>query len=203
MSKIRIEIIGNIASGRSTLLELLRNEGYNVISENFEAHPFLKSFYENSTEFAFETEMCFLLQHYYDYKISSLEGINICDFSIYLDDAFARVTLDSDDYRLFKELKNHISHKYGLPDLVIYTSCSPETSYNRIMMRNREMEKGIELDYLKLIDNEIREVCSTINNLFIVNTDLVSLVDESDSKNIIEQIKKVLKCCRNLGDWEN
>lgn len=192
MVKKRIEIIGNIASGRSTLAKVLSKSGINLISENFESHPFLNSFYDDPREFAFETEMCFLLQHYYDYKTNSVDGLNVCDYSIFLDDAFSRVTLLESEYTMFSSLKDYLIEKNGLPDLVLYTMCKPETSYKRIMERNRTMEKSIEFSYLELLDKTIREVSKKIDNLIIIDTDEISLIDESFHSEVIRKVENFL-----------
>lgn len=187
--KKRIEVIGNIASGRSTLVELLLNNGYHAIYENFEKHPFLESFYKDTKEYAFETEMCFLLQHYYDFKTNAIdEKINVCDFSFYLDDAFARVTLDEEEYVVFDTLKNELIRKLGKADMVIYVKCLPETSLKRIHKRNRDIEQNINIEYLRDIDESIKRILANNKNILVIDTDKTSLIDKKQYSSVLSNI---------------
>lgn len=167
----RIEIIGNIASGRTSLAMFTKKYNYSVVYEDFLSHPFLKSFYEDKNRFAFETEILFLMQHFYDIKTKISNTTNICDFSFYLDDIFAVITLDKNEYKAFKYVNNVILTKIGKPDLVIYTRCNPTTSLERIKNRNREFEQNIDILYLETIYTSIEKYLVKIENLIIIDTD--------------------------------
>lgn len=196
----RIEVIGNIASGRSTLVGLLKEAGVNPIYENFEPHPFLESFYSDIDEFSFETEIMFILQHYYDFKTNATEGWDVCDFSIFLDDVFAKVTLCQEDYQIFQSVKNRVIEKIGYPDILIYTKCKVSTSKSRILQRDRKMEQGIELDYLQNIQNNIENLLYEIGGktkLYIVDTDEISLFSKGDYEKALQEIESFIGSLRN------
>ncbi len=95
-SSSRIEVCGGIASGKTTLANLLHKLDIPSTLENFAANPFMQQFYADPIKTAFETEITFLLQHYHQTKIAAnLNKRFVCDFSFLLDLAYARVTLNS------------------------------------------------------------------------------------------------------------
>ena len=104
----RIEICGNIASGKTTLARGLSKKGFLAIEENFEKHPFLADFYINQTYFAFETELLFALQHYHDIKKAPTDRDLVCDYSLYLDRAYADVTLNKNKHIFNDRCRNRI-----------------------------------------------------------------------------------------------
>lgn len=86
----RIEICGNIASGKTTFATLSQAYGYNAILEDFKKIPYLEDFYFSPSEFAFETEISFTLQHYYQIKKASSNTF-ITDFSLINDCNIIRI----------------------------------------------------------------------------------------------------------------
>ena len=91
----RIEVCGGIASGKTTFSELMRNIGIQPLFENFRANPFWKTFYSDSGKYTFEKEITFILQHYHQIKYEYKKNkINICDYSLLLDIAYAKRDLN-------------------------------------------------------------------------------------------------------------
>src|SRR3954447_11075813 len=91
----RVEICGGIASGKTTLANLLGSSERMVVREDFSSNPFWRAFYDDPNNTAFETEITFLLQHYHQIKVATnLEKSFACDFSLLLDYAYAHVTLN-------------------------------------------------------------------------------------------------------------
>ena len=64
----RIEICGGIASGKTTLANLLARSNIDPILEDFQTNLFWRAFYADPAGTAFETEITFLLQHYHQIK---------------------------------------------------------------------------------------------------------------------------------------
>lgn len=154
----RIEICGGIASGKTTLAKLLGGKGFRAVTENFESNPFLNAFYQNQQDNAFETEVVFSLLHFSDIKRNTFAGkASVCDFAIVLDLAYAYVTLNVSERKAFISVNDEIISKVGYPLLTIYLKCSPEILLQRIINRNRDMEKRISIDYLNKLNDSIEE----------------------------------------------
>jgi deoxyadenosine/deoxycytidine kinase len=128
--------------------------------ESFAANPFFDLFYSNPARYAFETEVTYMLQHYS--SIADAAGMEqktvACDFSMALDLAYARVTLDSGDLDVFEQVFDHAQSKIGCPDLLVKLACSPEVELARIRERARPAERAITLDYLAKLNESVEQV---------------------------------------------
>lgn len=151
----RIEICGNIASGKTSLCKNMDSKGYETIFENFQENPFLENFYKDPQAFSFETEITFLLQHYHSIKIPIKKKMIACDYSLFLDMAYADVNLTGNRHKLFAEIVEELLIEIGHPLQIIHLACPEEVLLQRIIARNRDVEKSISVDYLKAISNAI------------------------------------------------
>lgn len=191
----RIEVCGGIASGKTTLAKLLRNNGFKPILENFTKNPFLKLFYLAPETYAFETEIMFLLQHYNQIKAhkQGREPI-VCDFSFYLDLAYSSVTLCPDKFQAFRTVYDETRRDIDLPDLLIYLQCSASTELQRIRTRNRTFEQSIRLDFLGSLNTAlvqyIQEMDSEVK-LLEINSDKLDFANDA----VIQQM--VIALIRN------
>ncbi|MHC1744965.1 MAG: deoxynucleoside kinase [Syntrophobacteraceae bacterium] len=151
----RIEICGNIASGKTTLCRGLFVKGCHSVLEAFVENPFYESFYKDPALFSFETEITFLLQHYHSVKVQKGSAFFVCDYSLLLDLAYADVNLEGNRHRIFCEIAAELQNEIGFPSRVIYLVCPEEILLHRIITRSREPETSITLDYLKALSRAI------------------------------------------------
>lgn len=168
--KGRIEICGNIASGKTSLCKNLSDICFDAIYESFHLHPFLDSFYKDQSKFSFETEITFLLQHYHSIKIANTDGIIVCDFSIVLDKAYADVTLPSRRRDLFMNVAEELEDEIGPPQKIIHLKCPEDVLLRRIKDRNRLFEKEISISYLSQIAQAIDARISVVSQKVEVMT---------------------------------
>lgn len=193
----RIEICGGIASGKTTLANLLVGLDFVPVCENFRANPFWRAFYSDPIGTAFETEISFLLQHYHDIKDASrLEGLAACDFSLYLDLSYAHVTLHLARRKAFMAVYREIQHELGIPSLLIYLKCDPKVELERVRRRGRKIERAIGLEYLERISINITEVLAATNlanGILEIDSDLVDFAHDTEAQDIVlKQIRKKL-----------
>ena len=150
----RIEICGNIASGKTTLCSNL-NSGKIAVFENFKENPFYIDFYSDPITYSFETEITFLLQHYHSIKRVKEDLLLVCDFSLLLDIAYADVNLSGERHRIFLEIVDELQKEIGHPSKIIFLTCPVEMLLQRIISRNREVETSITVDYLRAIEKAV------------------------------------------------
>src|SRR5271157_6204123 len=137
--KVRIEVCGGIASGKTTFAGLLKRLAFTPIFEKFQANPFLEAFYQDAAKYAFETEISFLLQHYHQIKKESGQDIiSACDFSMILDIAFARMGLNGTKLQAFSLVYDEVKRDLGYPPLLVHLKCDAQTELRRIRDRARE-----------------------------------------------------------------
>jgi deoxyadenosine/deoxycytidine kinase len=155
-SSVRIEVCGGIASGKTTLASLMQRAKYYAALENFRLNPFIENFYSDPQLYAFETEISFLLQHYSQIKTKARSSqIMVCDYSFYLDLAYAHVTLKPLYISPFNAVYNIVFSEVGPPTLLVYLLCSDKTEMERIRHRRRSMEDSISIEYLDSINKSL------------------------------------------------
>jgi deoxyadenosine/deoxycytidine kinase len=157
---MRIEIVGGIASGKTTFAHAIRLTGIRAIYEDFSRNPFFLDFYRDPVRFSFQTEIAFLLQHYsaIDVALQSNTELCVADYSVILDLAYARVTLDSADLRVFEVVLDRVLEKIHMPELLVKLECTPMIELERIRARARPAEAAIQLSYLATLDEAANDV---------------------------------------------
>lgn len=148
-------IDGNIASGKTTVLQEIEKRGHKVYFEPFEANPWLPLYYQDPKKYALNTQLWFLSERYRQYKQADFNsgGIVFVERSIYTD-RFIFVEMIREQGNLneleFETYKHHFDiYKNPLPDLSIVLSVSPEVCKKRMEERGRGMEAAVPLEYLQ------------------------------------------------------
>jgi len=164
----RIEICGNIASGKTTLARGFAKIGYAAIEETFLRNPFIEKFYQNQSLYSFETEISFLLQHYHSIKSDKRGEALICDFSLCLDNSYADVTLPDHRRNIFLTISDEIIKEIGDPEMIIYLRCPEQVLLDRILKRGRKFETPIDISYLQKLSKAIESRISMISSIVSV-----------------------------------
>ncbi len=64
-----VALEGLPGSGKTTTAKLLAEKrGGSYVHESSAKHPFLEAFYSDIERYKFETELCFVLLHYHQYR---------------------------------------------------------------------------------------------------------------------------------------
>jgi len=194
----RLEICGGIASGKTTLANLLKDKKQVAIFEDFQANPFWKQFYADPKRFAFETEITFLLQHYNQIKaVSGSVNPVICDFSFLLDRAYVDVTLRDNEREAFLSVFKEIQRQLGPPALYVHLECSPKEELRRIQARARETEKSIEMSYLSALNDALArhvEVVEASTKVLRIDSERRNFAtDRACQEEVIAEIMAALK----------
>lgn len=193
----RIEICGGIASGKTTLANLLTKLDIKPILESFQTNPFWRAFYADPVGTAFETEITFLLQHYHQIKTAKKSGnIIASDFSMYLDLAYAHVTLPQDKREIFLSVYREVEKELGTPALLIHLKCDPKIELKRIRERGRDVENSITLEYLQQINTQLEKILIEkvhLHKLLAIDSGLLDFAHEEDVKqSVLDQIGATL-----------
>lgn len=189
MDKERIEICGNIASGKTTLCLGMGAKSFQPLYEDFQKNPFFNDFYDDPAAYSFETEITFLLQHYHLIKKQKNNSLLVCDYSLLLDLAYADVNLSGQRLKIFIDIVEELHKEIDLPKKIIYLICPEEVLLQRIINRSREAESTITLDYLTSLSQAIsKRIGEFSHKVPIITIDSHAI----DFRSGIEKIKEKL-----------
>src|SRR5690606_7408827 len=159
-SKFRfVAIEGNIGAGKTTLATKIADDfNGQLILERFADNPFLPKFYEDRNRYAFTLEMSFLADRYQQFtgdtsKPNLFNNFMISDYDIFKSLIFANVTLQEEEFDLYRKLFNFMYKEVIKPDIYVYLFQSNERLLENIKMRGRHYEQQIDPDYLKSINS--------------------------------------------------
>jgi 2-amino-4-hydroxy-6-hydroxymethyldihydropteridine diphosphokinase len=195
-----IAIEGNIGAGKTTLTNMIA-EDFNakIILERFADNPFLPKFYEDNERYAFPLEMSFLADRYQQLsddlaQFDLFKNFIVSDYYIFKSLIFAQVTLQKDEYFLYRKMFDIMYNEISKPDLYIYLYQETPRLLENIKNRGRDYEQNIAPEYLDKIHKGYSTFINTeknLNTLIIDVTNKDFLHHEKDYKEIIELIKNV------------
>lgn len=194
-----IAIEGNIGAGKTSLANLVSEEfNAKLILERFADNPFLPKFYEDKERFAFPLEMSFLADRYQQLsddlaQLDLFKNFVISDYYIFKSLIFAQITLQKEEYKLYRKMFDLMYKEITKPDLYVYLYQNTDRLLENIKKRGRDYEQNIQPDYLQKIHDGYKSFISTqqnLNTLIIDVSDIDFVNNTNDYANVINQIKK-------------
>lgn len=192
-----IAIEGNIGAGKTTLANKMSDEfNAKLVLERFADNPFLPKFYEDQNRYAFPLEMSFLADRYQQFtedtsQYDLFRSFMISDYDIYKSLIFAQITLQKDEFALYKKLFNLMYKEVKKPRIYVYLYQTTEKLLDNIKKRGRDYEKNIEPEYLNKINQGYFDFIRSYpeqNNLVIELGDLDFVERQEDYETIVNQI---------------
>jgi deoxyguanosine kinase len=210
---MRIELLGGMGIGKTTLCNVLSEIGYNCILEDLGENPFLAKMYDDPNGFRFPSQMWFILSKYAELQ-SELKSneINIIDQSVLNVRAYTNLLFrdhkHEKEWALINGLFEYIEDKFGVPDLQIYLKASPEIQMKRIHARNRDYELDVDLNYLCALRDEIEHLIkqgrAQGHHIIEIDTDEIFLSDHHVfAGKLAEDIANRLHFCINPSQETN
>ena len=175
-----IAIEGNIGAGKTTLASMMSADfNARLILERFADNPFLPKFYEDPKRFAFTLEMSFLADRYQRISddLSQLDLFSdfiVSDYDIYKSLIFSKITLEPDEFKLYRTLFKLMYKDIAVPDLYVYLHQSSEQLKSNIKKRGRDYEQQIELEYLEKINSGYLEFLKSQKEMRVKIIDITS-----------------------------
>lgn len=194
-----IAIEGNIGAGKSTLaLKMAQDFNAKTVLERFADNPFLPKFYEDQSRYAFSLEMSFLADRYQQLsddlsQFDLFKDFIIADYHIFKSLLFSKITLEVDEFRLYRTLFDIIYKEMPKPDLYIYLYQNTDRLLQNIKKRGRSYEQDITEAYLDKINKGYLEYIKTQTDLNVLvvdvsDRDFVSI--QEDYIYILNEIQK-------------
>lgn len=204
-----IAVEGPIGIGKTSLAKKISSHfEFHLLKEIVEENPFLGKFYDDISEWSFQTEMFFLCNRYKqlediekDYLINDKPVV--ADYHVMKNMIFANRTLKNEQLDKYEQIFDILTKDMPLPNMVIYLTGSLDTILERIQKRGREIEQNIMPEYLEQLSadydffmNEFERKHPTIPVIRIDGDkfDFIHQQDDLDRilNNISEQLEDLL-----------
>lgn len=172
-------IEGNIGAGKTSLATLIGQDfNAELILERFADNPFLTKFYNDAERYAFPLEMAFLADRYQQatahLKDTLDASLMISDYDISKSLVFSKITLDEDEFNLYKTVFHTMFKTVVKPDLYVFLKQDTERLLENIKTRGRVYEQSISKTYLDKISRGYQDFLKT------QDTKRVKIIDVTD-----------------------
>jgi 2-amino-4-hydroxy-6-hydroxymethyldihydropteridine diphosphokinase len=192
-----ISIAGLIGAGKTTLAQALAKLfGCEVLLEPYDKNPFLPQVYAGKKELALDCQLFFLTERTKQLDPARLETgrVVISDYIFDKELIYAGRLLDRQQLVSYENSYASLSGKVTLPVLVIYLQDGPEQCLERIHQRNRPYEQRIDMEFLRDLHYDYRELFAEWKASPVIRLDNADF-DYAKTENIdrlIEQIKSYI-----------
>lgn len=207
----RLAIEGNIGVGKTSLARLIvRRLGGRLVEDRVDDNPFLERFYEDAGNYAFQTQLVFLMNRYKQQlalrQSDLFADLVVFDYVFARDRIFANVILGDDELALYERVASELEAKVARPDLTVYLQASASVLYDRVQMRGRDYERVLSRDYLDALNDAFNHYFFNYSAgpLLIVNTDAMDFVN--DERHFADLLRRVADPVMNtefyVPSWE-
>ena len=190
-----IAIEGNIGAGKTSLTKMME-EDFNakIVLERFADNPFLPKFYKDRERYGFPLEMSFLADRFQQLtddlaQFDLFKNFIISDYYIFKSLIFAQVTLQKEEFALYRKMFDIMYKEITKPDLYVYLYQNTDRLLENIKKRGRSYEQNIESAYLKQIHDGYTNFMKTNQSLHTLVID----VSELDFVNSANDYKAIIR----------
>ena len=153
---MRVEIIGGMACGKTTLAKELQKLGAQWVAEDLDSNPFLKDCYNDFKTFRFPSQMWFALTKYREIGLyNDPNTIYVHDQAVVNNNAYTNLLYQDSPTDKSKELVqetfDYTTEVFGQPDVFIRLYCSPKEQLQRVKKRGRDYEKDITQQFFDFL----------------------------------------------------
>lgn len=200
-----VAIEGNIGAGKTTLAKMIADEfNAKMVLERFADNPFLPKFYEDPNRYAFPLEMSFLADRYQQFtddtsQFDLFKKFMVSDYDIYKSLIFAKITLQKDEFTLYRKVFNFMYREVKKPKIYIYLYQDTERLLENIRKRGRDYEQNISAEYLEKINRGYFDFIKSYpeqNNL-VIDVSTLDFVEKSSDYEIV--LDKILQFAAKLS----
>ena len=194
-----VAIEGNIGAGKTTLAKKI-SEDFNakLVLERFADNPFLPKFYEDQSRYAFPLEMSFLADRYQQFtddttQFDLFRQFMVSDYDIYKSLIFAKITLQQEEFALYRKVFNFMYREVKKPKIYVYLYQTTERLLENIRKRGRDYEQNISSEYLEKINRGYFDFIKSYpeqNNLVIDISDLDFVGNQDHYGLILDKIQQ-------------
>jgi deoxyadenosine/deoxycytidine kinase len=194
-----IVVEGPIGVGKTTLVNQFADlyDAHTVL-EGFEENPFLADFYEDTDEYAFQTEMFFLLSRYRQQEefaqADLFSTLSVSDYLFVKSRLFASLTLSDHELALYDRMYDILTQQVPSPGAVVHLHAPLETLMDRIEQRGRPYEQDLEPEYLDRLRSLYHNFFEHYDDAPLIEVDTTQVDFSTNTeavRNLMERICRV------------
>jgi deoxyadenosine/deoxycytidine kinase len=182
-----IVVEGVIGVGKTSLAKLLSDHlEAKLVLEEVEENPFLKDFYRDRENLAFQTQMHFLFSRYQQQRgLRQLDLFSermVSDYLFQKDRIFAQQNLSERELVLYERLVGWLELDVVRPDVVVYLQAETGVLMERISRRGRPFEKDMDRGYIASLNEAYNHFFFHYTDapLLVVNTNAIDFVNNTE-----------------------
>ena len=201
---------GNIGSGKSTFIEILKQNGLNIVLEPVDEwvnmknssttkKNLLEEFYGDQERYAYTFQSIAFrtrvknLQEIPDDETTLVERSIFTDKNVFAKTCYENGKMNDIEWNDYCSWFDWLSKSFNVkPKGYIYLRCGPEVSHDRIKKRSRSGEETIPLEYLKKLhvrhDKWLFDECNIL--ILDVNEDFEN--NKEKLNGMIEKVKQFI-----------
>ena len=196
-----IVIEGAIGVGKTSLARrLAATLNAQLVLEQADENPFLERFYRNPRVGALPAQLYFLFQRAQQQATLTQHdlfgSVRVADYLLAKDDLFARMTLDEEEYGLYRQVHERLAIDAPRPDLVVYLQAPVDVLLDRIARRGIAHESLIDRAYLTRLNETYARFFHAYSDspLLIVNAASIDPIgNEADYEELLGQIGRTVR----------
>ncbi|WGD36136.1 2-amino-4-hydroxy-6-hydroxymethyldihydropteridine diphosphokinase [Olleya sp. YS] len=195
-----IAIEGNIGAGKTSLAtQIAEDFNAKLVLERFADNPFLPKFYKEPQRYAFTLEMSFLADRYQQItddlgQLDLFKDFIVSDYDVFKSLIFSKITLQPDEFKLYRKLFYLMYKDIAKPDLYVYLYQNTERLQANIKKRGRKYESEIEDDYLEKINAGYLDFLKSQTEF---NVKIIDISDRDFVKNRSDYLWLLNQICTN------
>ncbi|MEP5430416.1 MAG: 2-amino-4-hydroxy-6-hydroxymethyldihydropteridine diphosphokinase [Flavobacteriaceae bacterium] len=199
-SKLQFMAIeGNIGAGKTTLAKMIAKDfNGKLVLERFADNPFLPKFYDDQARYAFPLEMSFLADRYQQFtddtsQFDLFKNFMVSDYDIFKSLIFAKITLQEDEFGLYRKVFNFMYKEVKKPEIYLYLYQNTERLLENIKKRGRDYEQKIVGSHLEKINRGYLDFIKAHpdqNSMILDMSDLDFVNDSNHYEMVLEQLEE-------------
>lgn len=196
-----IVIEGVVGVGKSSLMMILAQEGYQMFEEPVIDNPILDKFYHDRTRYSFPLQVFFLNKRFEHIKKAKNVAKAVMDRSIYGDAIFAKMLylngeMSEEEFAIYAELLQNMLEHVARPKLMVYLEIGVDEAMNRIRKRGRDYEQIVERAYWQKLNDEYTQYFNQyeLSPMIKIPVDHLDFeANDADREEVLGLIRKKLK----------
>jgi deoxyadenosine/deoxycytidine kinase len=213
-----ISIEGNIGTGKTTLINILKNKFSKKNNVIFVEEPLnqwlslkdsdgkniLGKFYEDQERWSYSFQMhAFITRSKDILKQNTNDNVVIIERSVLTDcNVFANLLHESGkisemEWKLYVEWFDWLTEQFSkvIPDKFIYLKAEPEVSYQRMINRTRDEENNVPIEYLQSVSEKHDDWLLDESMENVITIDVNQDFSDSDrfKETVIDRVSQLIK----------